>query len=34
VGSDPVVLHVANMNHPVKRQEDLLAATNTNTTSF
>lgn len=25
-GRDPVVLHVANMNHPVKRQEDLLAA--------
>jgi glycosyltransferase involved in cell wall biosynthesis len=25
-GDDPVVVHVANMNHPVKRQEDLLAA--------
>lgn len=26
VGGRPVILHVANMNHPVKRQEDLLAA--------
>lgn len=26
VGDAPVVLHVANMSHPVKRQEDLLAA--------
>ncbi|HEY8208905.1 MAG TPA: glycosyltransferase [Myxococcaceae bacterium] len=25
-GGEPVVLHVANMNHPVKRQEDLLVA--------
>jgi glycosyltransferase involved in cell wall biosynthesis len=25
-GGAPVVLHVANMNHPVKRQEDLLRA--------
>lgn len=25
-GGAPVVVHVANMNHPVKRQEDLLAA--------
>jgi glycosyltransferase involved in cell wall biosynthesis len=25
-GSAPVVVHVANMNHPVKRQEDLLQA--------
>ncbi len=25
-GGAPVVIHVANMNHPVKRQEDLLAA--------
>jgi L-malate glycosyltransferase len=25
-GSAPVVLHVANMGHPVKRQEDLIAA--------
>jgi L-malate glycosyltransferase len=26
VGDSPIVLHVANMNHPVKRQEDLLEA--------
>ncbi|MGQ0506110.1 MAG: glycosyltransferase [Myxococcaceae bacterium] len=26
VGGAPVVLHVANMNHPVKRQEDLIDA--------
>jgi glycosyltransferase involved in cell wall biosynthesis len=26
VGGAPVVVHVANMNHPVKRQEDLLEA--------
>jgi L-malate glycosyltransferase len=25
-GGEPVVVHVANMNHPVKRQEDLLVA--------
>lgn len=25
-GGDPVLLHVANMNHPVKRQEDLIQA--------
>jgi glycosyltransferase involved in cell wall biosynthesis len=25
-GDEPIVLHVANMNHPVKRQEDLLEA--------
>lgn len=26
LSGEPVVVHVANMNHPVKRQEDLLAA--------